>query len=226
MNKETDELVREFVAGGGRPQDWRPSYSVAPTNRVPIVREHLEDGDLIRELELASWNFVPSWAKPGGHVNINARLETIATNGLFRSAFISQHCLVPMSPGYYEWQQVGDGKQPYLIHGDGRTLAAAGLYAARKDGGSWKVGFTIITREARDASGEIHDRMPVFLEEETWSTWLDPTKVTDSDGTLAILEASSSAIAAHLVTTPVDRKVNNVRTADPTDPTLVDPITI
>ncbi|TFD50746.1 hypothetical protein E3T43_17750 [Cryobacterium sp. Hh7] len=88
---------------------------------------------------------------------------------MFRSAFASQRCLVPMA-GYYEWQQMDDGKQPYFIHSDGDVLAAAGLYAARQEGDVWKISFTIITRAARDASGEIHDRMPVFMTPDVWDT--------------------------------------------------------
>ncbi|WP_082544095.1 SOS response-associated peptidase family protein [Sanguibacter sp. Leaf3] len=54
--------------------------------------------------------------------------------------------------------------QPHCIHGPG-PLAADGLYAARKDEASGELAltYTIITREARDASGEVHDRMPTFL---------------------------------------------------------------
>ena len=32
----------------------------------------------------------------------------------------------------------------------------------------WQWSASIITRPARDASGEIHDRMPVFLESDVW----------------------------------------------------------
>ncbi|TFB53436.1 hypothetical protein E3N94_14715 [Cryobacterium sp. Sr3] len=30
---------------------------------------------------------------------------------------------------------------------------------------------------ARDASGEIHDRMPVFLTPDVWDQWLRPRKI-------------------------------------------------
>ena len=96
---------------------------------------------------------------------INARLETIATNGMFRGPFSSGRAVVPMT-GYYEWVEAeGGGKDPFFIHHpDGELLHAAGLAAASKseDGGGWDVTFTIVTREARDAGGEVHDRMPVF----------------------------------------------------------------
>ncbi|SEB56476.1 Putative SOS response-associated peptidase YedK [Paramicrobacterium humi] len=221
MNKETDELITEFVASGGDFRDWRPAYSIAPTDPAPIVREWRDEaGDLHRNLDVANWGFRPSWAKQGGPSPINARLEGVASNGMFRSAFTGQRCLVPMI-GYYEWEQQPDGKQPYFIHSGDDFLAAAGLYAARREGDDWKITFTIITRAARDASGEIHDRMPVFLTADAWDQWIAPEKIKDSAEALATLDASSSAIASTMTTYPVDRKLNNVRTADPEDETLI-----
>ena len=127
----TDELLSLFDATGANAADWKPSYSVAPTDTAPIVREWIHDETLQRDVDLASWGLKPGWAKPGGPAPINARLESVASNGMFRSSFASQRCLVPMA-GYYEWKQLEDGKQPCFIHGDGELLAAAGVYAARK----------------------------------------------------------------------------------------------
>ena len=123
MNKETDDLILEFVARGGDPQEWRPSYSVAPTDDAPIIRQR--DTGEVREVELAQWGLKPAWAKPKGPAPINARLESVATNGMFRSAFASHRCIVPMI-GYYEWQQQADGKQPYFIHADTEAAATIG----------------------------------------------------------------------------------------------------
>ncbi|WKK72218.1 SOS response-associated peptidase [Rathayibacter oskolensis] len=175
MDSETDELIREFVAAGGRAADWAPDFSVAPTDSAPIVRERLHDDAVEREIELASWGFTPSWSKGKGPSPINARLETVASNGLFRGAFAKQRAIVPMR-GYYEWEAREDGKQPFFLHGDEPILAAAGLYTARKTGDEWQVSFTIITREARDASGDVHDRMPVFLTPDVRDEWLNPPR--------------------------------------------------
>ncbi|RFA19778.1 SOS response-associated peptidase [Subtercola boreus] len=237
MNKETDDLILEFVARGGRAEDWRPSYSVAPTDPAPIIRERAAKPDAeaeadadadreagpTRELEIASWGLKPAWSKPGGPAPINARLETVATNGMFRSAFASHRCIVPLI-GYYEWQQRDDGKQPYFIHADTEVLAAAGLYSARRVNDEWKVTFTIITREARDASGQVHDRMPVFLTPDLYTQWLDPTRVTAPDALLHVLDRSSTAVARSITTYPVARTVNNSRTLDPADANLIEPI--
>ncbi|MDY0913586.1 SOS response-associated peptidase [Rathayibacter festucae] len=223
MDSETDALIAEFVAAGGRAADWAPDFSVAPTDAAPIVREHRHEEALEREIELASWGFRPSWAKGKGPSPINARLETVASNGLFRGAFAKQRAIVPMR-GYYEWEARADGKQPWFLHGEEPILAAAGLYAARKEGDEWRISFTIITREARDASGEVHDRMPVFLTPDVRDAWLSPDPLASSEEMLATLDRASVAVASTITAYPVDRRVNNARTVDRHDPGLLDPV--
>lgn len=207
--------------------EWSPVYSVAPRTHAPIVRDRLIDGNRVREAHLSTWGLRPSWAKDQGPRPINARLETAATNGMFRAAFSSARALVPMS-AYYEWQEeIEDGKKvknPSYIHGDG-LLAAAGLVAARHDAerDQWVTTFTIITRTGEDAAGLVHDRMPVFLSPAAWDRWLDPVKVDDKDNLLEVLDVESRAIASTLSTYRVARTVNYVRTLDRTDPRLVAP---
>lgn len=210
--------------------EWEPVYSIAPRTRAPLVREFVDDeGEAHRTLEMARWGLHPSWAKDKGPRPINARMETIATNGMFRGPFSSGRAIVPMT-GYYEWVEVDDGgKDPFFIHHpDGELLHAAGLTAARKseDGEGWDVTFTIVTREARDAGGEVHDRMPVFLTEEAVGEWLAPGKLEaeQKDPLLAMIDEVSATVASRLETYAVDRQVNNVRTLDRTDPSLIAPL--
>ena len=232
MDSETDALIAEFVAAGGRAADWAPDFSVAPTDAAPIVREHRHDDALEREIELASWGFRPSWAKGKGPSPINARLETVASNGLFRGAFAKQRAIVPMR-GYYEWTEAeADGKTikiPHFIHGAGELLAAAGIYTVRKVDDEWVVSMAIITREARDASGEVHDRMPVFLTPDTWGDWTSPAKLDKPDEKqelVAMLDRASLAVASTITTYPVSKRVNNVRDTSVAkdDPSLIAPL--
>ena len=102
-------------------------------------------------------------------------------------------------------------------------LAAAGLYAARQEDDVWKITFTIITRAARDASGEIHDRMPVFLTPDVWGQWLSSEKISDKEEVLSMLDRCSVAVARTVTAHPVSRTVNNVRTLDSEDPGLIEP---
>lgn len=236
MAKDTDDLILEFAAPGGDFRDWRPSYNIAPTDLVPVVREWEHDGAVTRELDGATWGLAPAWAastagaQSGARIGarrapINARLETVATNGLFRASFTSRRCIVPMT-GYYEWEERPDGKQPHFIHGDG-LLAAAGVYAGRQEqDGTWSHSMAVITREARDASGEIHDRMPAFLTRDAWDEWLRPGKVADPEALLGLLDESSLTVAQAITSHPVSRRVNNARVpdAEKQDPALIAPV--
>ena len=202
-----------------------PTFSIAPGTDNPIVRERLTgEGEIVRSVEPATWGLEPAWARPGGRAPINARLETVATNGMFRRALEKRRAVVPMT-GYVEWTQAGRAKQPWFVH-SGEPLWAAGLYEVRKDDrDAWRVTYTIVTTEARDAAGEVHDRMPVFLTPELVGAWLRPSAFDEADRAelLATLADDEVRIASRMRTYPLDPRINDVRRIDPLDPTLLDP---
>ncbi|HWD63159.1 MAG TPA: SOS response-associated peptidase [Humibacter sp.] len=228
MDDTVNELITEFVAAGGDLRDWRPTYSLAPTDVVPIVRERVDKatGEVRRSVDGAVWDFHPAFMRDSKRPNFNARIETVAGNGLWKGAFASSRAIVPMR-GYYEWTGEAGSKRAHFLHsGDGGLLAAAGIYTVRKIGEEWQVSTAIITREARDASGEIHDRMPVFLERDVWEEFLAPGKLDDGgkQHMVQLLTAESEKVAGTIVGYEVDPRVNNSRTVDPTDPSLVEPL--
>src|SRR5699024_12276535 len=131
-------------------------------------------------------------------------------SGMFPGAFSSARAVLPMT-GYYEWvEAAAGGKDPFFIHHpEGQLLHAAGLTAARKDEADvWDISFTVITREARDAGGEVHDRMPAFLTEDALEEWLSPRKLEDDQKAplLAQLEPVPTAVARQRVSPPADRQ--------------------
>lgn len=145
--------------------------------------------------------------------------------GFWAPAFSAARCIVPMR-GYFEWRGDKTPETPHFLHGDG-LLSAAGLtWSMELPNGEKSRCFVVITREARDASGEVHDRMPAFLTPDSWDAWLTPEKLTGDRKaeTLAMLEHTSSAVASTIREHIVDRKVSNSRTVDPTDPTLLEPV--
>lgn len=227
MDKETNDLIEEFVLDGNDYRDWRISYSIAPTDTVPIVRERRdkESGEVTRVVEPAVWDFHPAFMKESKRPNFNARIESLATNGLWKRAFATSRCLVPMR-GYYEWTERDGLKIPHFLHGPDALLAAAGIVAVRKVDDEWVVSTAIVTREARDASGEVHDRMPVFLPRGDWADWLNPATLDAPamEETIARITDASTRLAAEVTEYEVDRRVNNSRTVDPADPTLVAPV--
>ena len=144
-----------------------------------------------RQLRVLTWGLVPSWAKDPaiGNRMINARMETVAEKPAYKRAFASRRCLLP-ADGYFEWYPTevkGKSgkplKQPFFIHPtDGGVLAMAGLYEiwrdpdrADDDPDRFRWTCTVLTTEAEDAVGHIHDRMPLMVERDRWGAWLDPT---------------------------------------------------
>ena len=79
-----------------------------------------------------------------------------------------------VADAFYEWKVVEGGKQPYAIAWqDGQPMAFGGLW----EGFKWPDGtvlrtFTIITTNANETVGELHNRIPVILEQQDWPTWL------------------------------------------------------
>jgi putative SOS response-associated peptidase YedK len=152
-----------------------PRFNIAPTQPVAAVRLAAATG--ARELTYFRWGLIPSWAKDPniGSRMINARSESAAEKPSFRAAFKRRRCLIPAS-GFYEWQQLGDRKQPIFIHaGDESLLGLAGLWELwQSSDGSAVETCTILTTEPNELMAPIHNRMPVIIAAEDYSMWLDP----------------------------------------------------
>jgi putative SOS response-associated peptidase YedK len=219
-----------------------PDYNVAPTVAVPAIFERRvrDSGEVRRRLAPLVWGLVPSWAKDAsiGSRMINARLETVAEKPAFRRAFSARRCLLP-ADGFYEWyaadppagspigrSRAKPRKQPFFIHrADGGLLVMAGIYEIwrdpRKDPSNeeaWLRTCSVITTEATDAAGHIHDRMPMVITREAIDDWLDPA-ITDPQQALELLAVTeAAALEAYAVSTDVNSVENN-------NPSLVEPIT-
>ena len=218
-----DEIARYFGATEVDEALEGPNYNVAPTQDVYAV---LEKGG-VRRVESLHWGLIPFWAKEAkiGNRMINARAETVATNGAFKHAFSKRRCIIPVD-GFYEWTKregpaarggaPGAGaqrqakKQPWFIHRpDDEPLAFAGLWEVWRPPGSEDelVSGTIITGEPNDKMAEIHDRMPVILPPDTWDAWLDRDQHDIELLGRFLVPAPSSLLTFH----PVSTEVNNVR---------------
>ncbi|GAB3609330.1 hypothetical protein GCM10027414_14550 [Humibacter ginsengiterrae] len=84
---------------------------------VLIVRERADPGtgELRRTVDEAVWDFRPAFMRDSKRPNFNARIETVASNGLLKGAFASARALVPMR-GYYEWTgELNDGLWQHLV---------------------------------------------------------------------------------------------------------------
>jgi len=149
-----------------------PRYNIAPTQNILGVSES-EDG---REASFYKWGLIPSWAKDPsmGARLINARSETVTEKPSFRDAFKRRRLIIP-ADGFYEWQRLGDRKQPFFFHMcDDSPFGFAGLWDRWKsEDGAIIESCTILTTEANEVLKPIHDRMPVILHPEDYALWLD-----------------------------------------------------
>jgi putative SOS response-associated peptidase YedK len=222
------ELLEEFaVTRDAVSADRDPDYNVAPTKRIVVVLSHKDKEE--RELRLVRWGLVPSWAKDtsGGARLINARSETVAVKPSFRAAFAKRRCLIP-ADGYYEWITEDKAKKPFYIYRtDGGILAFAGIYELWRNSlvpedheDAWYWSGSIITTQATDDIGRIHDRTPMVIAPESWADWLDPAN-NERGPLLAAMQPATSSGAGGLASYPVSTAVNSVRN---NGPSLIEPL--
>jgi putative SOS response-associated peptidase YedK len=230
-SRRPEDLAEEFDVLDIRvPAPLEPDYNVAPTKEVYAVVERPPSQDSPeppqRQLRALTWGLVPSWAKDPsiGNRMINARMETVAEKPAYKRAFAKRRCLLP-ADGYFEWyptqQKTKAGKplkQPFFIRPrDHGVLAMAGLYEIWRDPtrdeddpARFRWTCTVITTDAEDDLGHIHDRAPLMVERDRWSAWLD-TSATGSD----LLDLLVPAAPGRLEAYPVSTLVSNVRNNGP-----------
>jgi putative SOS response-associated peptidase YedK len=169
------QIVDEYFASDSGEQEWSPRYNIAPTQPVPIIRQHPKEP--IRELSLVRWGLIPSWAKDPSvaATMINARSETASAKPAFRDALQSRRCLIP-ADAFYEWQKTVKAKQPYCFEVDeGKLFAFAGIWDRWKDASGTTVETcSILTTTPNPVTSAVHDRMPVILDPDSYDLWLDP----------------------------------------------------
>ena len=208
------DLAAHFDVVEPPAQELPPSYNVAPTDPVHGVVQRAG----ARRLVVLRWGLVPSWAPDtrGAARLINARRESVRDKPAFRAAFARRRCLLP-ADGYYEWRRDGTRKQPYyLTSRDGAPLAMAGLFevwAPPEGERLWTC--TILTTQAADELGHIHDRTPLLVPPQDWARWLD-SDVEDPGEDLLV-----PGVPGTLEAWPVSAAVGNVRN---NGPHLVEPL--
>lgn len=211
-----EELVRLYrLTLDQPPRNTQARYNVCPTDPIDTIVER--DGQ--RELVSMRWGLVPRWwskaIKDVKMATFNARAETVETKPFFRDAFKRTRCLIPVS-GYYEWQDMPGGKQPwYFTARDGSpALTIAGLWDEWKnrETGERLKSCTMIITEPNGFVAEVHDRMPVLLAEKQFEPWLNGE---------AGMEYLKPAPNDFLQRWPVSKRVNSSR-ANAEDATLIE----
>jgi len=128
---------------------------VFPTNIVPIIKAQEKMG-----LDNLVWGF-RHWDTSKKSVMINARAETVLDKKMFKNSVVNRRCVIPAA-GFYEWDK--NKKKIAFSNPASKILYLAGFWKDDR--------FIIITTAANNSIADVHDRMPLLLEEKELENWL------------------------------------------------------
>lgn len=160
---DSKELIRNDMIG-----NLKAKYNIAPSMPIPVL---LNNGNYL----YSHFGFLPSWAKQKSSMNINARSESIFEKQTFRDSFKFKRCIIPIN-GFYEWQVEDKEKTPYFVSSkENSYMALAGIWDEWFDNqlNMNIVTVALITCDANDKLSKIHHRMPIVLQKEDFSVWLN-----------------------------------------------------
>ena len=155
---------------------FTPSWNIAPTHWVPVVTENGIErrSSAPRHMRLMRWGLRPNWSKPSTHEPNNARAETVDQKPMFKQAWTERRCVVP-ADGWFEWMTTVQGKVPwyhYRINGGPCWLGGIWESWSSADGDHVE-SFALLTVDSNEDVREVHHRMPLVLEENQISDFLD-----------------------------------------------------
>jgi putative SOS response-associated peptidase YedK len=201
---------------------FTPSYNVAPTSAVPVVRN--QDGE--RTGLTLRWGLIPYYAKGVPNpkfINIKATIEKLESGPTWRGAWKrGQRCIMPAA-AFYEWHLNAEGqKHPYLIKlADQDLFGFAAIWdRSFKEDGAAVESCALTTMPGNDLMREIHNtganpfRMPALLARGDREAWLSGT--TD-EAKAALRPYPQECMVTYQVSTRVNSTKNN-------DPTLIEPV--
>lgn len=217
LGKAVDQPNIPWLEPGLDEKVGLPRYSIAPTNTIAVAVEKTSGEESIRGLAGATWGWERSWSN---RPITNATKEKLLTSKTWKPATLRRRTLIPMT-GYYEWVQRDKTKVPYFVH-ENKMLAAAGLWEIQ-DG---QMFVTMITGPGTDAAGEVHPRMPLFVNRDLWSDWLNPIALdeTSAEHLVGDVLSSSVEISAAIATHEVSRQISFLAKLDPKDKSLIAPV--
>lgn len=174
--------------------------------------------DASLQLEMAHWEFIPSWIQNskelsisrGKFTTLNAKGENILQSRMYRDAALRSRCLV-LSSGFYEWRHykpVGSKKEiayPYFIHLKNEPyFFMAGIHQPWTDTttGETVDSFAIVTTAANGLMEKVHNkkkRMPTILTEALAEEWITENSSEERINAIANYSFPSEKLEAYSI---------------------------
>lgn len=99
----------------------------------------------------------------------NTRADKL-DSGFWKPSFQQRRCLIPVSEFAEAEGEKGAKTRTWFALPDEPVFAVAGIW---RDTAEWGPAYSMIMTEACIHVADVHDRMPVILEQSDWSDWLD-----------------------------------------------------
>jgi len=164
MTKSADEVARLFGAAvgdvGNAGGEIYPGYP-----GLVVAGGELRSMTWGFPLVMKGKNGQPLKPKP---VN-NARADKL-DSGFWKPSFQQRRCLIPVSEFAEAEGEKGAKTRTWFALPDEPVFAVAGIW---RDTAEWGPAYSMIMTEACIHVADVHDRMPVILEQSDWSDWLD-----------------------------------------------------
>ena len=182
-----------------------PNYNVAPTDHVVAMIKHKGN----YRVGPLKWGYIPIYAKDSKNMLINARSESILEKSAFKTNLKQRRCVI-FADSFYEWKNINGKKVPFrILLKDEKPFAFAGIWSHYQKDDQSIYSTAIITTQANDMMQEIHDRMPIILDEKGVEQWL--TEPFDEQRHMSVLKSYPSD---HMKYYQVTSYVNNVSHKD------------
>jgi len=164
-------LIEQRFGARFETEFFRPRYNAVPSQSLPVILNSEPQA-----IKFAAWGLRPLWMKKVTRREgiINVRAETLRDRPTFKRDFAERRCLV-LADSFYEWEKEGKQKSPYrILLKSGELFAFAGIWEENTDeDGQLLKTFAILTTEANALVGQVHNRMPVMLRQESEMHWID-----------------------------------------------------
>lgn len=191
-------------------------YNISIRHAAGVLRE-LDGRWDVGELQ---WGLIPAWEKQPTtrYSTQTARLERAGKSRMYRKAWESRHCLVPMT-GYYKWDRTSSPRQPYFIlPSDGSVLFAAGLWERWTDPdcpGNHLDSFALLTTANAAIPSPLVPDGPVFVGARDMENWITRGGRL---GLRVLLDSTQPILEAYPVSRRVaDRRLDSYDLLEPVD---------
>jgi len=199
------EIIRDLKVQYGVDVNADPGDAAPPVNReqtlIPFndVNVIFTGREGVIRLGAMYWQLIQPWNEEfkSRYTCFNVRMESMIKQHNER-LLREQRCILPVR-SFFETRKIGGvavkPKESYeFALKSGKLVPLGGIYAVwvnPEDENDRRYSCSIITLEPNEIVGEVHDRMPLVLDEPAVKAWLDPL-VTDFDELMGLIRPLSS----------------------------------